>query len=273
MNTELLTQPELTNIFNLIVDKIESLLLVILITYTLAFITVWLLNIASKATERYRLTFQGFIPYVKVFYTITALGGILLFVLNLERSQLVFISGIVILAIGLSSKEAISSAVSYISIIWNKPFQIGDRIKIGDVYGQVSDISLASTRLVTPGDSVVTIPNSMMNTSVIINTNYGSLQSMAEIDFFVSNTENAQVIKKILWEAAITSKFLYLEEPVVVLVSQMPFYTKYRVKGYTYDTRTEFKFMSDVTETAKGQFLKLGIKYAINVLEEPELPA
>ena len=47
-----------------------------------------------------------------------------------------------------------------------------------------------------------------------------------------------------------------------MLVTQLPYYTRYRVKAYTYDTRTEFKFMSDVTETAKREFQRLGIAYA-----------
>jgi len=262
VDTELLKRPELVDIFNLIIDKIGSLLIVVAAAYILALITVWLLNIASNASTKYRLTFQGFIPYVKVFYAISALSGILIFVLNLQRSQLIFISGVAIVAIGLSSREVVTSAISYISIVWNRPFQIGDRIRIGETYGEVTDISLAYTKLMTPGDSVVSIPNSLASNSIITNTNYGSLQSMAEIDFFLDSSEDPKIVKRILWEAAVTSKFLYLEEPVIVLATQFPFYTRYRVKGYTYDTRTEFRFMSDVTETAKSQFNKKGIKYS-----------
>jgi small-conductance mechanosensitive channel len=262
VDTELLKRPELIYIFNVVVDKIGSLLTVIAVTYLLALMTVWLLNLASNATTKYRLYFQGFIPSVKVFYVVSALAGILLFVLNLQRPQLVFISGVAVIAIGLSSRELVSSAIAHISIVWNRPFQIGDRIKIGETYGQVTDISLAHTKLMTPGDSVVTIPNHVISNSIIINTNYGSLQSMAEIDFFLASSEDPKIIKRILWEAAVTSKFLYLEEPVIVLATQLPFYTRYRVKAYTYDTRTEFRFMSDVTETAKSQFNKQGIKYA-----------
>ena len=262
MDTELLKRPELIDIFNLIVDKIGSLITVIAVTYILALITVWLLNMSSKASAKYRLTFQGFIPYVKVVYVVSALAGILLYVLNLQRPQLIFISGVAIVAIGLSSRELVTSAISYISIVWNRPFQIGDRIKIGEIYGQVTDISLAQTKLMTPGNSVVTIPNHLASNSMVINTNYGALQSMAEIDFFLASSEDPKIVKRILWEAAVTSKFLYLEEPVIVLATQFPFYTRYRIKGYTYDTRTEFRFMSDVTETAKSQFNKQGIKYA-----------
>ena len=262
MDTELLKRPELIDIFNLIVDKIGSLITVVAVIYLMALATVWLLNLASKATARYRLIIQGFIPYVKVLYVISALLAIMLYVLNLERSQLFFISGVAVIAVGLSSRNTVSSAISYISIVWNRPFQIGDRIKIGDVYGQVRDISLSYTKLVTPGDSVVTIPNSLVSTSTVINTNYGSLESMAEIDFYTGNESPPELVKRILWESAVTSKYLYLEKPVVVLVTQYPYYTKYRVKGYTYDTTTEFLFMSDVTETAKRQFTKKGITYA-----------
>ena len=253
---------ELVKALNLIIDKLGSLVLVIVATYIIGAVLIWLLNAAARASERYRLLFQGFIPYVKVLLPVCAVIGILVNVLELPREQLVYVVGVAALAIGLSSRETIGSAIAYFSIVWNKPFQIGDRVRIGTEYGQVIDIGLACTKLRTPGDSIVTIPNSVVSSMMTVNTNYGSLQSMADIDFYIANSEDPREVKRILWEAAATSKYFFLEEPIVVLVAQFPYYTRYRVKAYTYDTRTEFKFMSDVTETAKREFSRKGINYA-----------
>jgi len=261
MDTDLLQRPELIKVANLVVDKLGSLVLVVAATYLAGVALVWCLQTAARASERYRLLFQGFIPYVKVLLAVFAGSAILVSVLELPRQQLVYVIGVAALAVGLSSRETIGSVVAYASIVWNKPFQIGDRVRVGDEYGQVIDIGLASTKLRTPGDSIVTVPNSVVSSSLVVNTNYGSLQSMAEMDFFLANGEDPGRVKRILWEAAATSKYFYLEEPIFVLVTQMPYYTRYRVKAYTYDTRTEFKFMSDVTETAKREFQRLGIAY------------
>ncbi len=259
---DLLSRGELVKLFNIIIERLGSLILVVALTYLIGLAIVWMLQAAARASERYRLLFQGFIPYVKVFLAIIAVVAILVEVLDLPRDQLIYVVGVAVLAIGISSRETIGSAIAYFSIVWNKPYQIGDRVQLGSVYGQVTDIALGCTKLRTPGDSIVTIPNSQVMSTVTINTNYGSLQSMAEIDFYLANTEDPHQVKRILWEAAATSKYFYLEEPVVVLVKQFPYYTNYTVKAYTYDTRTEFKFMSDVTETAKREFQRKGISYA-----------
>lgn len=260
--------PELIKLLRLlIVDKIAQVLAVIAATGLIWAILVGALQAAARWTERYRLLFQGFIPWVRAMLILSAGWVILVRILALPEDRLVYVLGVVVVAVGFSSREFIGSVLAYFLIVWNKPFQIGDRVQIGEVYGEVVDISLSCTKLRTPGDSVATFSNAAVVSSVVVNTNYASLQSMVDVDVFLDSSEDPALVKRILWEAAATSKFFYPEEPVSVRVTQLSWCTRYRVKAYTHETRAEFEFMSDVTETAKREFARRGIRYA------PPVPA
>jgi hypothetical protein len=68
--------------------------------------------------------------------------------------------------------------------------------------------------------------------------------------------------KKIAFDAAASSKYVYLNKPIVVLVKDEfdeTFLTHLKVKAYVLDPRYEFLFMSDVTERARKGFRRAGL--------------
>lgn len=68
--------------------------------------------------------------------------------------------------------------------------------------------------------------------------------------------------KAIAYSAAANSRYVYLDKPIVVHVKdefKETFLTHLKVKAYVIDTRYEFAFASDVTETAKTEFLREGL--------------
>jgi hypothetical protein len=71
-----------------------------------------------------------------------------------------------------------------------------------------------------------------------------------------------QQAKRISYEAAATSKYVYLKKPIVVIVTdefKETFLTHIKVKAYVLDPRHEFLFMSDVTERARAGFRASGL--------------
>lgn len=66
------------------------------------------------------------------------------------------------LALALAAQDTAANLFGSITIIFDKPFQVGDWIKIGDTEGIVEEVGFRSTRVRTFYKSVVTIPNSMM---------------------------------------------------------------------------------------------------------------
>lgn len=66
-----------------------------------------------------------------------------------------------------------------------------------------------------------------------------------------------------LHEVALTSPYLQLNRPVVVIVLEKPWGTHYRLKAYPIDGRDQFKFTTDMTVRGKAALANLGVKPAI----------
>ncbi|MBL4623758.1 MAG: mechanosensitive ion channel, partial [Flavobacteriales bacterium] len=66
------------------------------------------------------------------------------------------------LALALAAKESLENLLSSFTIFFDKPFVLGDTVKVGGVVGTVEKVGFRSTRLRTPEKSYVTIPNRKM---------------------------------------------------------------------------------------------------------------
>jgi len=78
-------------------------------------------------------------------------------------------AGIAGLAVALAAQDIISNFFGGAIITVDKPFRVGDRIKVDTYYGDVISIGPRSTRLKTLDYQIVTIPNNKITTNVIVN--------------------------------------------------------------------------------------------------------
>lgn len=76
------------------------------------------------------------------------------------------------LALAMAAKDTVSNIFGGFTIFTDKPFMIGDRIKVGGFDGAVSEIGLRSTRLKTLDGRIVTIPNSTFADSAVENVSW-----------------------------------------------------------------------------------------------------
>ncbi len=191
--------------------------------------------------------------------------GALLFCFNLlAPTRETFFAGIasVGIALGLGAQDLVKNLLGGLVILADRPFQLGDRVKIGEAYGEIDHIGLHSTRLTTPDDTRVTLPNSTVVTSHVFNSNSGVPDCQVVTDLFLPPATDPQLAVKVGYEAAYSSPYLLTKKPVVVLVTdifdQRPF-LRLRIKAYVYDHRYEPRMQSDITVRAKSEFLRLGV--------------
>jgi MscS family membrane protein len=76
-------------------------------------------------------------------------------------------------AIALAAKNTVENLLGTITILTDRPFRLGDRIKLGAVEGTITKVGLRSTRILTATESSVTLPNHMFINSMI--ENFGPL--------------------------------------------------------------------------------------------------
>ena len=113
-------------------------------------------------------------------------------VYELPTSWLVSGSTLIGAAIGLGASRTINNVVAGFYVIVTKPFEITDYVKIGDIEGQVEEISTNYTKLYTPGFELVEIPNiEVMNSRITNFIHQGLIKYTFSLGFphTVSNEE------------------------------------------------------------------------------------
>jgi MscS family membrane protein len=73
------------------------------------------------------------------------------------------------LAIGFAAKDSIENLFGTFTVLMDGPFKIGDTVRVGDIEGNVEEVGFRSTRIRTPEDSLITVPNSRFISSHVDN--------------------------------------------------------------------------------------------------------
>ncbi len=185
-------------------------------------------------------------------------------VLVLESEAMLALTGTIGLALGFAFKDLLASLMAGVILLFDEPFQVGDRVSFGGYYGEITEIGLRSVRMVTLDDNLVTIPNSKFLSESSASANAGALDCMVVIPFYLAAAEDFARARALIEEATATSRFVFLDKPLVTLVSDEfmgeRFVTIIRVKAYVFDARFEKSFASDVTERVKVALAGAGIR-------------
>ena len=107
-------------------------------------------------------------------------------------------AGVLAVAVGFASQEALSNIISGVFIIIFKPFRINDRVKIGDRAGVVEDISLRHTVVRDFENRRIIIPNSKVSSEVIVNSDFVDDRICKWIDIGISYDSNLVLAKTII---------------------------------------------------------------------------
>ena len=103
-------------------------------------------------------------------YTILGFGTILaLDQLGFNITSLLAGLGVAGLALGFAAKDTLANFIAGVTILWDRPFRVGDRVEADGEFGQVKKITLRSTRTHTNDNRVVIIPNQNIANGKIIN--------------------------------------------------------------------------------------------------------
>jgi len=219
------------------------------------------LEVIGRRSARSRFLVKWLEPVLRIAIWFIAL--ILCFDL-LAPSRETFLASIASLgiALGLGAQDLVKNLVGGLVVLGDRPFQLGDRVKIGEAYGEIDHIGLRSTKLTTPDDTRVTIPNAQILTDQVFNANSGVPDCQVVTDLFLPLDTSVEVAHRVGFESAICSPFLLSRKPVVILTThgfdKQPF-LRLRIKCYVYDHRFEPRIQSDITARASRELLRLGV--------------
>lgn len=220
-------------------------------------------KIGSRFPSRRLLVLQ----IITVLNFIIYLGGGFFLVYGIIRPPkelMLAIGGSAAVAIGLSLKDLVASLVAGLILLFDRPFQVGDRVSFGDTYGEIKSIGLRAVRLTTLDDNLVTIPNSKFMTDAVASGNAGALDMMVCVDFYVSPENDIAALKKMIFEILVTSRYTFLKKPINVVVSEKiegeMLVVVLKAKAYVLDVKYEKAFQTDIVLRVEKLFRESEIK-------------
>jgi len=104
--------------------------------------------------------------------------------IRLNPTALTVIGGALAFAIGFAMRDLVAAFIAGIMIMFDRPFQVGDRVSYAGEYGDIIKIGLRSVQMNTLDHNIVTIPNNKILTDVTSSGNYGALEMQVALDFF-----------------------------------------------------------------------------------------
>lgn len=222
-----------------------------------------LTGLSERSVER-RITFKMFVPVTRFVVYAAAMYLVLIPLLELTSEQILAFSAVFGAVLALGVQDLFANVVGGLVIIFERPYTVGDKVELGEHYGEVTGIGVRSTKLVTPDDSVVTVPNYLLFTKPLSNANTGSPEMMVVVEFHISVDTDTDRATAVVHDALTTSRYVYLSEdrPVAVRVQDAGGYTTLRGKAYVNDVRNEKDFESEVTERVLEAFADEGIERA-----------
>ena len=199
-----------------------------------------------------RLVIKRLIPVFRIGSWTVVIYIIIAWILAPPIETLVAVTASAGIAIGFASQDILKNIFGGIMIIFDRPFQVGDKIQVGNYYGEVIQIGLRTVRVVTGDDSMVSIPNSELVNQSVSNSNSGEFNCQVVAEFYLPPDIDLVRLKKIAYRAAAVSRYVYLKKPIAIVIKneihEGRSLLKVRLKAYVHDLRFEFAFASEMTE-------------------------
>ncbi|MCP5208378.1 MAG: mechanosensitive ion channel [Hahellaceae bacterium] len=249
MNNEIVS--DITSLANLF-DVYKLLLLLV------AGVGLWSVNFLIRLlAERLMLRFTTQRFLILQFSTLLTFSiyifggvGLVISIIQPPKEFMIAAGGSIAVAMGIALKDVAASVVAGFLLLFEKPFQAGDKVSFGDVYGEIVSIGLRSVRLQTLDDNLVTIPNSRFITEVVASGNAGALDMMVVTDFHLALNADISEAINLIREVIITSRFVFLKKPVGFSVTEEiigeQLAIRIRAKAYVFDTHHEKDLQTDI---------------------------
>jgi small-conductance mechanosensitive channel/CRP-like cAMP-binding protein len=129
---------------------------------------------------------------------------VLISVLALPIGGLLATSGVVAIVLGLALQNTLADVFAGIAFGIEAPFNVGDRVSLGDrIEGTVVQMNWRSIRILTDGDDVAIVPNSVVAKSDIVNRSFPTRVRSAFIELSCPATSNPEKVIETLLQATL----------------------------------------------------------------------
>ncbi|MUK91745.1 mechanosensitive ion channel [Aliivibrio fischeri] len=219
-------------------------------------------GISSQFAQR-RMLMQKLQSFFQFFIYMSTGMAVFMLSFRVDERVLALIGGTIAVSVGFALKDLTASFIAGLTVMIDRPFQVGDRVTFEGNYGDIIAIGLRSVRMQTLNDDIITIPNNKFLNEVAVSGNYGALDMQVVIPFYIGMDQDINTARDIIQEAASSSRYIHLPKPVVVLVKQTItdnyLAIQLTCKAYVVDIKFEKLFETDITLRVMQEFRKSDI--------------
>ncbi|APY00864.1 mechanosensitive ion channel-like protein [Lacinutrix venerupis] len=234
--------------------KVKYILLLILVLILTTYVLRWAKKLltrkmpdSDKAKFNTVFSFGRWLIYIIVFLVaISSLG--------IDITAVFAASAALLIGIGLALQTLFQDIISGVFILVDQSVHVGDIIEIEGKVGRVEEIKLRTTRAVTIDNKVLIIPNHLYLTNSLYNWTQNGSSTRESVDVGVAYGSDVQLVKKLLIDAAKSSKLVFKNPPPSVVFMNFG------------ESSLDFRVAFTVEDSFNARIPKSEIRFAIDKL-------
>lgn len=257
-------------ILNAVLDYIPNIFIIIIIYLFISYIVKGLRYLAGEI-ESGKLRITGFYPdwakpsFSIIKFLLYAFMIAMIYPYLPGSSSKIFqgISVFVGVIVSLGSSTVIGNIMAGLVITYMRPFKIGDRIKLNDTVGNVTEKTPFVTRIRTPKNEIITIPNSFILSSHTVNYSASAQDYGLIIHSSVTIGYDApwRTVHELLIDAAKSTQGVSSTPSPFVLETELSdFYPVYQINACISDANQIAQIYSDLHQNIQDKFNNAGVE-------------
>jgi small-conductance mechanosensitive channel len=217
------------------VKSIETLFWICAIHASLSLVNAILFKEAEADTWRSRVP-KLLIALSRLVLVLLGSAIVLAGVWNADLASLATALGVSSVVLGLALQDTLGSIMSGIALLFERPFSVGDWLRIGELVGQVIDINWRAVRLQTLEREMVTIPHQVIGKEIIRNYSQPIRLHAERVRIGFSYDDPPNLAKQVLRSTALATQGILIDpEPQILTISYDDFAITYEVKFFIED--------------------------------------
>jgi small-conductance mechanosensitive channel len=197
---------------------------------------------------------------------------------GVDVKTLVVSLGVGSLAVGLAAQDTLANMFAGFTLLLDRPFRVGERIQLasGEI-GDVETIGLRATRIRTPDETMLVLPNTILTKEKVVNLSRPTRSLTTRVAVSAAYGSELAEVRRILLEAARRSALVEpTREPVVLLNRFGDFAVEYLLVFWVRDYVDQGLARSEIQEEIYRRFQETGIEVPFpvrRIIQEAASPA
>ena len=224
-------QEILAGLLDASVAKVLPALLILVIGLLVIRIVMTLVNKLLENTKLEKAA-HGLIKSVVRVVLYVLMGLMVADALGIDVTGVIALASVLTLAVSLSVQNALTNVIGGFTLLYTHPFKSGDYVEVAGKSGTVQEISMTYTKLATPDNKIISIPNASVVAGDIINYSVAGVRRV-DVAIQAVYSENSQKVMDALVQAGTVDKVMLDPAPMAVIDSYVDNGIRYSLRVWT----------------------------------------